>query len=379
MVSIIQKPTTMLNDIKNNTDPADKACKVVTNAVKLADKAINVSGGSQVWEPISKFAGQLNVFNGLVGAFNFINRANEFVSPARMMQGKKVVSDYRWKCWKKCSGKAVEGSKDFDKNKNVFKDDGYWSVTKLVSQIFLTIAHSVAFVQFWEVLGLVAYGAASSFLGLAKNILYIPAATFGIIAGGISLSESKHHVNNVARKIHNWQDKLGGENGEDFKKADLLKHYDVKLQARKVELKETTDTKAQAALQAKINKYTQFITDINNVTDGDKLSEDTKFHKYCTVKLEGWGKNLETAKVNKGKTQTKTWLGIANQVGKLAFGILAIVGFAVGIATNPWFVLALSAGWVATHTLGLTKWLYGNYNKVADIKAPTPNIAFDKA
>ncbi len=380
MVCAIQKPTTLLNDIKNNTDPADKACKIVTNAVKLSDKAIELANGSQVWEPISNLAEQLKVFNGLVGAFNFINRAHEFVCPAKMMQGKKIVSDYRWKVGNKRSGKAVGDvdSKSFKDNKNVFKDDGYWSVTKLISQIFLTIAHSVAFVQFWEVLGLVAFGAASSVLGLVKSFLYIPAATFGIVAGGISLSESKHHVNNVARKVNNWKGKLGGDNGENFKKADLLKHFNAKLQTRKAEIKEIEEPKEQAALQAKINKYTQFIADINTVTEGGKLGKGTKLHQYSTVKLEGWQKNEEVAKANKGKAQTKTWLGIASQVCKLVVGIIAIVGLFVGIATNPWFVIALSAGWFATYTLGLTKWLYGNYNKVADIRAPTPKVEFVK-
>jgi hypothetical protein len=377
----VQNPVAWANATKNSTEGLDKACKVVVNAVKFSSTVAQVSTDSQIWEPIANFSGQLKVFNGLVGSFNWINRLNEWACPTTMTAGKKKISDYRCRFDKKCHGKEMVTNKNGEKvnaQKNVFKDDGYWSLTKTISQIFTTIAHSIEFVRFWEVIGIVSYGAASSILGIVKSFVYIPSATFGIIAGSISLRDSKYHMNNVAAKVNGWSEKLGGKDGDDFKKDKLVAHYNEKLTTRALELKGATDTKKQAALQGKIDKYTQFIQEIGDVTDGDAIGDNTKFHEYCTVKLQGWEKNVDTAKSNRGKANTKTWMGIAVSVGKLAIGIIALVGLFVGVATNPWFVIAISIGWSAIHTLDLSKWLYGTFNKVADIKAPTPIVEFDR-
>lgn len=479
MVSVIKNPVTMANDVKNSTEAADKLCKMVTSAVKIADTSSKLAGGAaSACVPLTKLAGQLKIFNGLVGAFNWINRLFEWVVPKAVGVGKDRKIDYQWKFNKKQHGHKIEtkSGKQVNVQKNVYQDDGYWSGPKTFSQVFTTIAHSIEFVRFWEVIGLVTFGALSSALGIAKSVVYIPAATLGITAGGVTLSDSSKHMRNVAAKVDRWNDKIGGSDHTNFAKVKWVAHYtnkkkaaedvrkgnvnaiasnkakklgaetriaaidsevktnkttrstkEAEISAKKAGMKDKKKSKAEKAtlrkeikqlradikatyandkkilrekkkLQAeikvcekfdanqkvaltnqnkvidgKIKKYDLFITEIQKVGNGLKL-ENTEFCKYGEEKKVEWVKRTEIAKSNKKKVNTKTWLGIANNVGKLALGVIGLVGLAVGIATNPWFVLAVAVGWFATYTFGFTKWVYGNYNKPTTIVKPVVQI-----
>lgn len=329
-----------LNSAKNDSESVQKICKIIT----LSNKAVTVltndflEVSSKALIPLSELAKSTNVVAKSISGLNIFNRMNEWLSKsARTPAGKK---DYPWKFRNK---RTV--------TKNVFELDKYWSGSKTASRVFLTAAHTIGFAKFLEGFKVVALHPLS---GIAQGLIYVPTALCTLGSDYQVHRDANTTVSNADHKVQNWTNKLEVLNGNDpEKKAELLEKYTVKLESA------GKDSKTED----KIRKYEAYIAAFtvpgnnNNEQDGSVKDADAA-KEYCELKLKKWTKVQDTVKKNAEKIKTKNWLDVANNTGKLAFGIFGLVGFFMGISTLPAFMLAFSVGWIVTESFGLAKWAY---------------------
>lgn len=446
---VLENIVTVFNEIKTNTNIGDKFLKVITCIVDVAKNTLSFFENAELPIPLVNLMGQFKVVNGLVSAFNLIDRVYDWVVPQpvkKMVNDKgeyywdeNVKSDNPWKSWNfeffPNDPRIDKNGKDL--NKNIFKANGYYNPLKSISKIFLTVAHAVEFVKFFETLDLFTLGAASSILGWVKSIAYIPASLFGIGSGIWTLVDNYTYCQKVAAKVDNWKNKIGLDSDGNYNAAERIQTYtdkqtkrnaailaneqemvaqEAKLAVKKnrlitaknefaIETDDLRKTDLQneidllsaeipdlegklpqtldslevknANLQEKVNKYAIFIQNLNDVQANATELEETTFYEFSAKKLSGWEKQLETAEKNKVKLDTKTWLDIVNNVGKLALGIIGIVGILLGFTMNPWFLVAVAAGWAITHAFNVAKEVYGNMEKAEPIVKPIVPIRGD--
>lgn len=221
VVKVIQEPVSWADATKNSTAAADKLSKVGVYGTTAIDAAASIIADSptvgSACQPLSNLAGQLKIFTGLCGAFNLVNRAKGFVCPSKN-------GDFAWKFWKK----TVDGPE-------VFADDGYWTWMKTTSEGFLTVAHSMEFIKFFDTIGLYNLGDAAPILSMVKNVAYLPAAVFGIADGGYKIHQCGKWVKNTEAKVWKWEHRK--EMGVD----ELLAKYDAKLVASAAKVRAFAD------------------------------------------------------------------------------------------------------------------------------------------
>ncbi|MEC7839650.1 MAG: hypothetical protein VX777_06395 [Chlamydiota bacterium] len=398
-VKVIQAPIEFGNTVKNSTDLFDKGCKVTNYSVKTIDATANlISGATSAWGPLTALAKSLSGFCSVVSAFNLINRLFEFLLPGKN-------GDFSWKFWKKNKVKPLkyewmdkswqpDGSKlskdklDELKKKasaNRLQDDGYWTWMKTASQTGLTFCHAIDFVSFFNAIGAIALGTAGAVLTTVKNVVYLPVAMLNIADSGYQIRMADRYVSNCTDKVKKWAELRA--KGADEVKA----HFDDKITATAAKVDALKEKLAldnvgepeKNAIRAfvehkerKIARWDQYKAecdsdDFANTEGNGQL----QFFKDCTIKIQEWGKNATIAKSNASKTKTKSWLNIANQVGKFALGLICLVGLATGVAFNPIFVLVISIGWLATHVFGFSKAVYSVYNPTQKLQRPKLNYA----
>ncbi len=393
---IIQKPVKLANTIKSSTDMADKTSKVFINvigAVKAFWELIAVSSNQLI--PLTKLAGQLKVFTGLVGSFNLVSRIGEFVLPTKN-------GDYAWKLWKKSTEltkyswmrhdwkpdnakltkeEKVEYSSYLKRNQ--FQDDGYWTPMKLGAQSLLTVAHGIEFVKFFDTIGLIFLGVAGGILGTIKNAIYIPASLLGISDSGYKIYKLHQFTKNTGNKVTKW-DSLTADLKKNEAKQELRKKYNAKiaqmadkitaLEVRKAN--EKTSAAEKVAIEnyclgreKKIEQWNAYLTDID---DASTKGEEIKGSLAATsaYKIKAWTGISVIAKSNEKIERRKNLLNIANCTGKTVFGIIGFIGLLLAIFVNPVFALVFSIGWAATELFGLLKEVYGVYHQSKVINKP---------
>jgi len=340
------------SDVKDNTDSLDKGSKVLTNAL-LVPRAL---GATSV--PLVKLSEAFESFSGLVSGLNILNRVADWACVGKN-------GDYAWKFWKK----QVEGR---------YCDDGYKSGVKVGQEVLLTAVHAMDFTKFLSSVGAFDLGAAATPLGLAKNIILLPVAALGIWDAAAKISQANKYVQNTAAKVHTWVAKAGLSKGELLAKYQdklrLAKETASDLMAKMAEATGKAKTEIEAklgSLDVKGRRWTCYVKEAKALeNDTDKLAADSQFKRDCAEKTKRWTVNVDIAKHNAKTEKTKSWLEIAGNICKLVLGILGIIALFVGFATNPAFIVAFALGWVAAHTLGLSKNIYGMYCPMKHIHKP---------
>lgn len=411
--------------IRNDADPLLKVCKITTlinTSVGAIGKIAEVSTKSFV--ALGNLAQYTSKTAELGGALNVVPRAKDWLLKGEGI-GPDGTDDYYWMFLKK--GKIT---------KNVFQADKYWSGAKTTSRVFLTFAHATGFVRF---LGSVKLLKVHPLAFVAQGLFYIPTAIFGIKSIFESYFDDKAIVSSGDRKESNWytkkivllnpgkneievETKDGKKLKIDLKKQreNYLKKYKNKIEKVNNALEHYNQFKEQAEsykenqnelqkklselisdamekrfgpiteeglqenlkkVNEKIEKYKTYVTAFsapdnnNNLDEKDVNKAKAKVKALCDKKIEHWGDVKETLENNASKLKVKYMWDLANNVGKLVFGIMGLVGFFVGVSTLPLFVLTLSIGWIATEACGLGKWTHSNNvsNKTDSVSEIIPN------
>lgn len=344
MTSVIKAPINCLEIIKGETASLDKATKMV----KTGYSALVPIVGS--YEPMTNLVKVIEPFNGLFAGLHILNRVSELASGKWMFWDKKVVG------------------------KNIFSDDGKFTAQKTVGNIFLTTAHAIEFASFGAKLGFYSLGSALVPLTLAKNILYLPASSLAISDAVEKMKNADQYVKNAANKVNKWADRLVEPQDPQLSVKDgLAAKYKAKIYEAEKKIADTTNpisSKEKEKLQRKLLIWNQYVEELDSVGDVKDLPQDSALKTISEYKITAWTANLGKVESNRGKEKTKSWLTIVESVGKIAFGILALVGLVFGIALTPAFMITLAVGLFVTNTIGLSKILYGKYNSMEKIQKP---------
>lgn len=389
MVSVLKAPfvaaqqtINVADRIKNDSAAADKFSKSITNTYKAVMTSLKAGGVQGVYQPLANLMKAAESFSGLVTAFHVVNRLAGFFGETQikrteswdpMKASSGAISDYRWKCW----NKKVDDS-------NTFQDDGYWSLTNVGAQTFLTAAQSLEFVRFGHSLGFYDLGSALAPLTLAKNIIFIPASSLGIWDAVNKMSNADKYVAHTAAKVEKWRDRAGLGEGYVVAKDTLIAKYKQKIESAKQNFEaiearlDSASGKEKKGLESsreriglKIERWRTYTEELGALDeDNVALPEDSQFRADCEWKATQWQSNVGKAKFNAGKEKTKSWLSIVENIGKLVFGILGILGLVFGIALNPAFLITIAVGSALTNAIGVTKILYGSFNQLQKIEKP---------
>ena len=406
VVNVVQKPVELANHLKNNTDLLDKSCKVIKQS-SSAVKAGAELAGKAAYGPLMEFAKCCGIFSTLVGALNLINRAFEWI-----VKGKKNVNadnDYSWKSWKKNKTEDVKyewmksnwspkepssssslssiSKKEYEKrlNDNRLQDDGYWTWMKTANRVGLTAAHTLSLIDFLSVIGLFVLGPAGLILSTIKNIIYLPCSALDIADGAYKVKMAGKYVENCQKKVKKWTDRTKLGRDQIVSKYNK-KITDTQLKLDALNVKKNLPQTALAEKKAiedyihqkelKIGRWKTYIRESKLSKDG-KVSPQSQLAKDCDFKIKNWVKNVDLTKNNAKKEKAKNWIGIAYNIGKVAMGIISLVGLVLTVFSlvtcpvfAPAFLLATSIGWAGTELVGLSKECYGFFNPTVYVRKP---------
>lgn len=325
----------LLSDTKKSTGTMDSASKMVTNGWKTLET------GFEIAHPAMKnFAKQLGTFTDLIGALNVLDRAYEWISPQKR-------ADWTWQ--------------------------------KYLSQATLTVSHTLEGLNFFKTAGFFDLGSFASEvapgiipLEVMKFSFYLPASIFGIWHSAVVMGEQSEKVASLEGKVTKWTDRLlAGQNKAHFLNVEIPQKLQQIAQemtplANKMndEGLDRNETRTYSRLVNRQRRWLSYAEELRNGDESASLKAD------CQKKINGYTANVTVAEANKGKVQTKEWLGIANNVGKLAMGIIGLIGIFMGLFALPVFAATFAAGWFATHGLNFAKGIYEERNKVEAYQKP---------
>jgi hypothetical protein len=359
--------------VVSKTEPLEKAAKIAYRSFEFYQTLFK-----KISSPLAVLSVRLKDCSEMFETFQFIGRFNELIGPGP--NGKSFFQISTWQ--------------------------------KIADRIFLTIHCTLKSMIFFDKTKLISLGTITTttigrvpIFKLVSDSFCIISNAFGIWDNINKVHKGNHEVNITHVKMEKWKSRpkllAKVQNGDSLEITQLKKKYEEKsaainlqVQILEKKLQKTKDLirmldevprdvsllpngfteqeqsfkykekirtleAKMSALQVKQKKYAERLLKINT-ENYEGLTHDLMAQQNITGKLRKWEVKRDDVKAG----FLKIWIGIANNVGKIAVITLALGLTALNLWSAPYLLTLLGLS-VIVDAIGLTKILYDEHHQAA--------------